>query len=252
MERGAAQLLRVLIAPSELVPGERSVRGEDYHYLFHVRRMRPGDRLLLFDGEGCEAEAEVKSVGSRSAALDVGARTAVTSPRTAPRLTVILSLIKGERMDYCLTKLVELGVGRIVPLSAERSVVRLDGERAEKRRERFRVQVRAAVQQCRAMQVPVVDPICSLDQALARTADAELKLVFWEEARAVPLRSALPERPPATIAVLVGPEGGLSAGEVEAARAAGFAAVGLGARILRADTAAVAGAAILAYVLGEI
>jgi 16S rRNA (uracil1498-N3)-methyltransferase len=245
-------MLRLLVAPAELVPGERSVRGEDYHYLFHVRRMRPGDRLVLFDGEGCEAEAEVKSVGARSAAIELGSRVAVASPRKAPRLTVILSLIKGERMDYCLTKLVELGVGRIVPLQSERSVVRLDGERAEKRRERFRAQVRAAVQQCRAMQVPVVDPICSLPQALALTAQVELKLVFWEGARAVPLRSLVPEPPPADVAMLVGPEGGFSAGEVETVTAAGFHAVGLGPRILRADTAAVAAAAIIAYTLGEV
>ncbi|HTE50613.1 MAG TPA: RsmE family RNA methyltransferase [Kofleriaceae bacterium] len=245
-------MLRLLVAPPELVAGERAVRGEDYHYLFHVRRLRPGDRLVLFDGEGCEAEARVGAIGARSATLEVGARTLVASGRTEPRLTVILSLIKGERMDHCLTKLVELGAGRIVPLVAERSVVRLEGERAERRRERFRAQVRAAVQQCRAVQVPLVDSICSLDQALALTAGAELKLVFWEGAKAVPVRSVLPERPPAGVVMLVGPEGGLSADEVDAAIAAGFLAVGLGPRILRADTAAIAGAAILAYALGDI
>ena len=243
-------MLRLLIEPSELVPGERVVRGEDHHYLFHVRRLRPGDRVILFDGEGGEAEATVTAVDARSGGLQVGARSAV--PVAPPRLTVILSLIKGERMDGSLTKLVELGVGRIVPLAAERSVVRLDGERAERRRERFRALVRAAVQQCRAVQVPVVEPVCRLDQALALTEDADLKLVFWEEAKAVPVRSVLPERPPARVVMLVGPEGGLAAEEVDLAIAAGFAAVGLGPRILRADTAAVAGAAILAYALGDI
>lgn len=251
MERGAPAALRLLVAPPELVPGERSVRGDDYHYLFHVRRLRPGDRLVLFDGEGCEAEATVRAISTRSATLEVGAR-ALVAPAGARRLTVILSLIKGERMDWSLTKLVELGVGRIIPLLAERSVVRLEGERAERRRERFRSQVRAAVQQCRALQVPVVDSICSLDQALALTADTELKLVFWEEAKAVPLRSALPDPPPAAVAMLVGPEGGLSAAEIDTAVAAGFKPVGLGPRILRADTAAVAGAAILGYALGDI
>jgi len=245
-------MLRLLVSPDELVAGERTVRGDDYHYLFHVRRMRPRDRLVLFDGEGCEAEAEVVAVGSRTAALEVGPRTAVAAPRAAPRLTVILSLIKGERMEQCITKLVELGVGRIVPLLAERSVVRLDGERAERRRERYRAQVRAAVQQCRATQVPLVDPICSLDQALALTAPTELKVMFWEGAVAVPLRSALPARPPGGAVMLVGPEGGFSAEEVGAATASGFAVVGLGRQILRADTAAVAGAAILAYALGDI
>ena len=245
-------MLRLLIDPSELAPGELAVRGDDHHYLFHVRRMRPGDRLVLFDGEGREAEAEVKSIGSRAATLEVAAGVVVAPARAAPSLTVILSLIKGERMDSCLTKLVEIGVGRIVPLLAERSVVRLDGERAERRRERYRALVRAAVQQCRAVQVPVVDPICSLGQALALTADAELKVVFWEGAQAVPLRSVLPEATPSGVVVLVGPEGGLSAEEVDSAVAAGFRVAGLGPRILRADTAAVAGAAILAYALGDI
>jgi 16S rRNA (uracil1498-N3)-methyltransferase len=244
-------MLRLLVEPAALVAGERTVRGDDYHYMFHVRRMRPGDRLVLFDGEGCEAEAEVKAVGSRAAGLEVGPRVVVAA-RAAPRLTVILSLIKGERMEQCLTKLVELGVGRIIPLLAERSVVRLSGERAERRRERYRAQVRAAVQQSRATQVPLVESICSLEQALARTAQTELKIMLWEGATAVPLCSALPERPPAGAAVLVGPEGGFSAAEVGVATASGFAAVGLGPRILRADTAAVAGAAILAYALGDI
>lgn len=243
-------MLRLLIDPAELVPGERVVRGDDHHYLFHVRRLRPGDRVVLFDGEGGEAEATVVSADARSGALQVGARSVV--PVAPPRLTVILSLIKGERMDGSLTKLVELGVGRIVPLAAERSVVRLDGERAERRRARYLALVRAAVQQCRAVQVPVVEPVCRLDQALALTADAELKVVFWEGAKAVPVRSVLPELPPARVVMLVGPEGGLAAEEVDAAIAAGFAAVGLGPRILRADTAAVAGAAILAYALGDI
>jgi 16S rRNA (uracil1498-N3)-methyltransferase len=189
-------------------------------------------------------------VDARAGTLQVGARSVV--PVAPPRLTVILSLIKGERMDGSLTKLVELGVGRIVPLAAERSVVRLDGERAGRRRERYLALVRAAVQQCRAVQVPVVEPVCRLDQALALTADAELKLVFWEGAKDVPVRSVLPERAPARVVMLVGPEGGLAAEEVDAAIAAGFVAVGLGPRILRADTAAVAGAAILAYALGDI
>jgi 16S rRNA (uracil1498-N3)-methyltransferase len=244
-------VLRLLVDPRELGPGQRPVRGDDYHYLFHVRRLRPGDRVVLFDGEGREADATVASIGPQSATVEVGEPREI-GKRTAPRLTVILSLIKGERMDWSLTKLVELGVGRIVPLQAERSVVRLEGERAERRRERFQAQIRAAVQQCRAVQVPVVDPVCRLDQALAAVADAELKLVFWEGAKAVPVRSVLPASPPISAALLIGPEGGLTGDEVEAAVAAGFAAVGLGPRILRADTAAVAGAAIIGYALGDI
>ncbi len=242
---------RLLVAPGSLAAGSLSVTGDDHHYLFRVLRMRVGDRITLFDGEGRQADAEIRAIGARTADLAVG-EPALAPASVPPRLTVLLSIIKGERMDFCLPKLVELGVGRIIPVLAERSVVKLDGERAEKRRERYRAQVRAAAQQCRSSFLPLVDPVSRLGEALARVAGADLRLVLWEDARAVPLRSTLPEVAPAQVAVLVGPEGGLTDEEVERAREAGFVAVGLGPRILRAETAAVSSAAILAYALGDL
>jgi 16S rRNA (uracil1498-N3)-methyltransferase len=98
----------------------------------------------------------------------------------------------------------------------------------------------------------VVEPIGGLEEALRRTADAELKLICWEEARAIPLRSALPGSPPDRAALLIGPEGGFTESEAERAKSAGFASVGLGQRILRAETAAVAAVAMLAYAFGDI
>jgi len=243
-------MLRLLVEPGSLRAGSREVSGDDHHYLFRVRRLAAGDRLILFDGDGAEADAEVTSAGPRAGRLEVAPPRVVAA--AAPRLTVLLSIIKGERMDWCLAKLVELGVGRIVPLAAERSVVRLEPGRAERRLERYRAQVRAAAQQSRCALVPHVEPVAGLEAALAEVAGAGLKLHLWEDPRAIPLRSALPEHAPATIAVLVGPEGGLTAAEVELATAAGFVAVSLGRRILRAETAAVASAAILAYALNDI
>jgi len=253
VERGAPPqaVIRLLVSPGSLAPGALVVTGDDHHYLFRVRRLRPGDRLVLFDGEGREAAAEVVRIDGRSGALEVGEVVAAAAPAAA-RLAIGLSLLKGEKMDWCLPKLVELGVGRIVPLATERSVVRLDGDRAGRRRERYRAQVRAAAQQCRAAILPEVEPITGLEEGLARLAGADLKLILWEEARAIPLRSALPAAPPAQVAVLIGPEGGFSEAEAERAAAAGFAPVGLGPRILRAETAAVAAAAILAYAFGDI
>lgn len=243
-------MLRLLVEPGSLRAGPHQVEGDDHHYLFRVRRLSAGDRLVLFDGEGVEAEATVTSAGPRTGTLEVAAPRAVAAG--APRVTVVLSIIKGERMDWCVAKLVELGVGRIVPLAAERSVVRLDPDRAERRVVRYRAQVRAAAQQSRCAVLPHVDPICRLDGALERVATAELKLLLWEDPRAIPLRSAVPARAPASVAVLVGPEGGFTSAEVEQAAAAGFATVSLGRRILRAETAAVASAAILAYALDDI
>lgn len=243
-------MLRLLVEAGSLAAGPRPVAGDDHHYLFRVRRLAAGDRLVLFDGEGVEADAEVTSAGPRTGALAVGAPRAVDVP--PPRLTVLLSIIKGERMDWCVEKLVELGAGRIVPVAAERSVVRLDPDRAERRAARYRAQVRAAAQQSRCAVLPRVDPVCRLAAALERVAGAELKLLLWEDPRAIPLRSAIPERAPGAVALLVGPEGGFTSAELEQAEAAGFVAVGLGRRILRAETAAVASAAILAYALNDI
>ena len=243
-------MVRLLVEAGSLREGTREVDGDDHHYLFRVRRLAAGDRLTLFVGEGAEAEAEVTSAGQRTGTLEVTApRAALAGP---PRVTTVLSIIKGDRMDWCVAKLVELGVGRIVPLAAERSVVRLDPDRAERRVERYRAQVRAAAQQSRCALVPHVDPVCGLDGALERVAGAHLKLLLWEDPRAIPLRSAIPAEAPGSIAVLVGPEGGFTSAEVEQATAAGFVTVSLGRRILRAETAAVASAAILAYALNDI
>jgi 16S rRNA (uracil1498-N3)-methyltransferase len=244
-------MTRLLVAPASLAPGTLAVTGEDHHYLFRVLRMRAGDQVTLFDGEGRQASAEVATIGARTADLRVGEPTVAPSASPA-RLTVLLSVIKGEGMDVCLPRLVELGVGRIIPVLAERGVVKLEGERAEKRRERYRAQVRAAAQQCRSGLLPLVDPVSRLGEALARVAGADLKLMLWEDPRAVPLRSVLPAEPPAQVAMLVGPEGGWTEEEVERAREAGFVAIGLGPRILRAETAAITGAAILAYALGDL
>jgi len=243
-------MLRLLVEPGSLLAGPRAVSGDDHHYLFRVRRLAAGDRLVLFDGEGAEAEAEVVSAGPREGSLEVGVPRVVAT--SAPRVTVVLSIIKGERMDWCLAKLVELGVGRIVPLAAERSVVRLEPARAERRLERYRAQVRAAAQQSRCALLPQVEPVGGLAAALAAVAGAGLKLLLWEDPRAIPLRSVLPEQAPDRLALMVGPEGGFTPGEVDDALAAGFVAVSLGRRILRAETAAVASAAILAYALNDI
>jgi 16S rRNA (uracil1498-N3)-methyltransferase len=242
-------VLRLLVEPGSLCAGVREVAGDDHHYLFRVRRLAAGDHLVLFDGDGAEADAEVVSAGPRAGRLQVAAPRVVAA--AAPRLTVLLSIIKGERMDWCLAKLVELGVGRIVPLAAERSVVRLEPGRAERRVERYRAQVRAAAQQSRCALVPHVEPVGGLEASLALVAGAGLKLLLWEDLRAIPLRSALPERAPDAVAVMVGPEGGFTPAELECAGAAGFVAVSLGRRILRAETAAVASAAILAYALDD-
>lgn len=230
--------MRILVPAAAIAAGRAVVAGDDHHYLFRVRRLAPGARLVVFDGEGGEADAEVAEVGATEAVLRLGP--ARREPAPALHLTVLQALIKGERMDWCVQKLVEVGVDRIVLVAAERCVVRLDGERAASRLARMAAIAREAAKQARRATVPPVE-LATLDEALATAAD--LRVVCHPAAERG--LAAACARGGASAAILVGPEGGLAPGEVDRALAAGFEAVALGTPILRAETAGVVAAAAL-------
>ncbi len=213
-----------------------TVRGDDHHYLFRVRRLTVGDAVTVFDGQGGEADAVVESIGAVEATLRVGP--ARREPAPALHLTVIQALIKGERMDWCIEKLVEVGVDRIVVVATERAVVKLDAARAASRLARLSTVAREAAKQARRAVVPAVE-LASLDEALA--IPAALRLCCHPVAAGpLPVGTAA-----ASAVILVGPEGGLAPGELDRASAAGFEAVSLGPTVLRAETAGPAAVAAL-------
>lgn len=237
---------RLFVPPAALGAGSLIVGGDDHHYLFRVRRLRPGTALTLFDGEGREAEATVASVAEDQAVLTVEPPRQVAQP-PACHVLVMPALIKGERMDFCIQKLVELGVSEIAPVCTARTVVRLEGERARRRHERFVDIARDAARQSGRATVPAIRDITDLDQALAGAAGFPLKLLLWPRERARTLRDVVATPLPRAVCALIGPEGGFAPDEVERAVAAGFEPVGLGPHILRAETAALAVAAVLAF-----
>jgi len=244
---------RLYVAPDRLVAGALTVDGDDFHYLVRVLRLRVDAAVQLFDGAGRQATARIAQVGADEAVLDVGACEPAQDIRAgAARVHALVPLIKGERMAWCVQKLVELGVSSIRPLTLERCVVRLEGDKALARRDRYQSIAQAAARQCRRGAVPEIAPIDTLGPALADVQEFALKIVFWEGSTGRSLRSVVPEEGVADIAVLVGPEGGLTTEEVDAAITAGFLPAGLGPRILRAETAAVAAVSILGYELGDL
>jgi 16S rRNA (uracil1498-N3)-methyltransferase len=243
-------LIRLAVAPP-LAAGRLAVRDADHHYLFRVRRLTVGDRLVAFDGAGAEADAVVVAIDAAVGWLELAAPRPLAAS-AAPALHALLPLIKGERMDVAIEKLVELGARRIVPFAAARSVVRLEGARAAERHRRYQAIARAASAQCRAAIACEVRPIGDLAEALRAAPEADLRLHFSEAAGARPLAAALADVRPAAIAFLTGPEGGLADDEIAAAADAGFVGVSLGPRILRAETAAIAAAAALGFALGDL
>jgi 16S rRNA (uracil1498-N3)-methyltransferase len=210
-----------------------------------VRRVQPGDALVLFDGRGGEWHAAVGSMGRKEVRVRVGRH--VDVDREAPSaVTIAFGMPANDRMDALVEKATELGVAAIQPLVCERSVLRLDGERAERRREHWHAVAVAASEQCGRTRLPLIHPVMALPSWLAVLQESppqsELRWLLSPAAGA-PLQG--PARPAAGTArpgllALSGPEGGLSPGEDSMALARGFSPVTLGARVLRADTAPLA------------
>lgn len=219
---------------------------ETFHHAIRVRRLRLGDQLVLFAGDGCEAHASLIAVNRDGAEAAISE---VTNVDRESRLNVTLlqGLSAGDRMDYTLQKAVELGVATIAPVSTQRSVVRLDRERADKRGAHWRQIVIGACEQSGRNRIPEVLPLVPLAEALAGASALHRYALSFGGGVRVRDRAA----PTGPIALLAGPEGGLTAQEERAARDAGFAPLSLGPRVLRTETAAVAALAAMQALWGD-
>lgn len=215
-----------------------------------VLRMQPGHTLTLFNGEGGEFGAEVQHMGRSDVRVLVGEHRNVEC-EAAVQVHLAVGMPANERMDWLVEKATELGVHRITPLMTERSVIRLTGERAEKKQAHWQAVAASASEQCGRNRVPQIDMPERLDVWLAKqTVQADvLHGVLSLHASTQPLTSLRAATiAPKTWVLLNGPEGGLSDAEDAAARAKGFVALSLGERVLRAETAALGALALLTLV----
>ena len=240
-----------LYVPGELVPGRAyALPPQQAHHATRVLRLKAGDAVTLFNGDGAEYDAVVARVAGNAVTVKVG--DARDGARESP-LEIVLgqALSSGERMDYTVQKAVELGVAAIHPLAAARSVVRLAGERAAKRVAHWQAVAISACEQSGRNRVPPVAPVAELAAWLARPAagGAGALRLLLSPAGATGLRD-LP-RPAASIVLLAGPEGGFTPEEEAVARHCRFTPVRLGPRVLRTETAAVAALAALQALWGD-
>lgn len=220
-----------------LEEGELALPGEVGHHLQRVLRRGEGDRFLAFDGQGAEALCELVAPG-RARVLQV------RHPAVEPSLEVslYLGLTRGERFDLAVEKATELGVARLVPLRAERSVV---GPPGSGRQERWRRLAASAAAQSGRVRLPRVEEPVEFGPALEQARRCRRALLL------APGGARLEGPFSDSAALLIGPEGGFSPAEVEQARAAGLEVVGLGPRILRVETAVAAALALVLYLAGE-
>ncbi len=234
--------------PIPLIPGREATLPEAVsRHAQAALRLRPGDRLLLFNGDGLECTATLAS-GGRLARARVLECQAVD--RESPlEVTLAQGISSGERMDYTLQKAVELGVKRVQPLITRRTVVRLDAERRQRRRAHWQGVVAAACEQCGRTRVPHVSEILAYPDWIDAARDqGGVKLILDPEAGQRLRDLKAPER---AVLLLAGPEGGFDPAERAAALAAGFLPVRLGPRTLRTETAAVAALAAMQAIWGD-
>lgn len=225
--------------------GTVALTGDEARHAVTVARVRAGERVSVGDGRGRIVTGAVTSAEGRRLELEVD--DVRDDPEPAPRLTLVQALAKGDRDELAVQAATELGVDRIVPWAAGRSVSRWDGPKAEKGRARWASIVREAVKQSIRARIPTVEPVASTRELPARL-EGERMLLLVPGAE-TPLSGIRPDG--RDLALVVGPEGGMDPAEIERLRDAGGEPVRLGDGVLRTSTAGPAAIAVLSLALGR-
>jgi 16S rRNA (uracil1498-N3)-methyltransferase len=214
------------------------LNGPQAHYLGHVLRVRINDTITLFDGSGSEFAATVMSVERKRVELKLG-DSITPSTESNLQVTLVQSVIRGERMDFCVQKATELGVSRIVPVFTDRTVVKIPKDRTQKRVDHWHKTAISACEQSGRVRIPAIDHPRVLSEAVAELLTADMQVLMldpWADAQ--PLHS-LPAPSSNRVAVCIGPEGGFSDDELDFLRGSGALSVTCGPRVLRSETAGI-------------
>ena len=211
-----------------------------------VLRMQQGRELVLFNGEGGEFHASIHALHKKQVEVAIGEFNAIN--RESPlELELAIGISRGERMDWVLQKATELGVTRITPLVTERTEVKLSGERLDKKFDHWQQTIISACEQCQRNILPKLNPPKTLAEWLLQT-NAQWKFVLHHrDSKGLPATQDA-----ASVALLIGPEGGLSEVEIAQACTTGFSALTLGPRVLRTETAPVAAISLVQYLWGDL
>lgn len=251
------RLTRVFVDAALEAGGSVDLPKETGAHLAKVLRARSGDEVVLFNGDGREFSGVIESVHGNRVAAAIGApRDVDTESRMA--ITLVQCLPRGEKMDFVVQKATELGVTRIVPVTSQRSVVRLDGHQAHSKQSHWHAVAISACEQCGRTRLPAIDSPAPLLNYLGQLQPSEHGRWVLEPQTIAPAPASAPpggatsqHLPLAAAEVAVGPEGGFAEDELEAFRIAGFLRLGLGPRVLRTETAAIAAIVRLQTLFGD-
>ena len=243
---------RFFVGPEQIQGDTAVIIGDDAHHIHRVLRLMSGEEVTLCDGQGMDYHAVIQTADKGLVEVKVlNSNPSDTEPKT--RVTLLQGLPKSAKMETIIQKCVELGIYDIQPVTTLRTVVRIADDRdGEKKTQRWQRISEEAAKQSKRGRIPRVWTPAPLHQAIG-SCQADLKLILWEEEKNQSLRQALhrQETSPKSVAVLVGPEGGLDESEVELVIQHGWIPTTIGNRILRTETAGMAVLAAIMYHLGE-
>ena len=243
---------RFFIEESKIAGPTIIITGSDAAHIKKVLRMEPGDRIGLFDGRGFEYEARIENLFSGSVEVSITKRF-LSASEFPVQITAAQALLKDKKMDILARQLTEIGITKLIPFTAVRSVPRPDKKKFLARRKRWEKIVIEALKQCGRGHVTEIGEIITFNDVIKVADNCDLKIVFWEnESKPVSdVVQQMHDRHYGKILAVLGPEGGVTEREIEYARACGFVTASLGPRILRSETAAIAACTILQYLFGD-
>ncbi len=234
--------------PPECITGEEATIPEEQRkHIENVLRLKPGAEILVFDGNGKEYKARIKTLYP-----SISCHIICPSPNSTfdrVNITLVQGIAKGEKMDLIIQKCTEIGISTFIPCLTERTIIKLDKAGAAKKRERWQKIVRSATEQSYGTIVPEVTEVRPFNDVIKGLSKQSLNLIPWEEEKCQSIKQVLRKADSREITVFIGPEGGFSEQEVQAAREYGAIPVSLGRRILRTETAGLVAAAIIKYEL---
>jgi 16S rRNA (uracil1498-N3)-methyltransferase len=243
-------LIPRLFVSNDQIRGKTAlIEGSDVNYLKNVMRLKVGDEITVVDTKSREFSSKITSLDKDSVTAEFYFE---KHPMSEPKIqfTLAQGLPRSQKMDMIVQKATELGVYRIIPLVTERSIVKLDEERADSKVERWGKIAKEAAEQSGRLLIPMIDTPKGIKDILSMKTEFDAFIVLWEMEKETSLKTFLRNKPTSgNVLMVIGPEGGLSLSEVDSMKKAGFTTVTIGSRILRTETAAIAVLSMISYEL---